>query len=1056
MVRARPLAIAAVVVSVLACSFGGSSGGPAHDAPTGMRATGRADPQINRIDVHSAAATWDFSDNSSYNINHAVVSPGKANLSQGWNLSGEMWMQLAGLGGGNEREDFSAAYDETDNMMIIHGGYYWTSGMQNANYFQNLYTYDPAANSWTSRGAAKLPHGNVGVWDDADHCFITHGGAYFDYLGDTYYAQTWAWYPGNTSWTRLADGPTRFFHSAAWDPVDGVMLVFGGQDISQGSPYGDLWAYQYSANTWTKLNPSGGGPGARIDHAAVWDNESKQMIVFGGFDSQNALSDTWAYNYSQNSWTQKTAAAAGRMSHAACWNSDLAVMTVFGGSSGGSNSNDTLLYDPTADSWSVALAMPTSGRIESSAVYDPVRRQMIVYGGGTGSGADEFSETWSLKYGAPALKYAQTGTIQSPVLDMGDDFHKIGNISWYGELPPGTGVTIRTRASPANINISGFQATANGSAPAQQGRYFQWNISLASSADRLASPAVAMVKLEYTVNSKPQLTVGPPLQAPKNKAVRLGCNVTDADGDLLTYDWRVSGPRADLNASDVPSPSFTPNRSGTYIFAVVVSDGYASSPPAAVTVIVANRLPVANAGPDAEGYKNELVTLHGAGTDADGDTLTYDWSQTGGPDANLTQTSKSFLSFLPQKAGNYTFQLVVNDGEVDSEASSVMVTVEARPPEAVLAANASLTYLRNEIEFSAEKSSDIDGKVMKYFFDFGDQTDSGWTNVSVIAHAYTRPGVFNATLKVRDEDGLISPLSAPVRLTVRNRPPVVKGTVTPMEGNTSTLFRFSVPSGSTYDPDGEIVSYIWDFGDGATAATSATSHTFKNKGSYEISFKVTDEFGAETQAHFTVNVLNRAPVILTSAPATACFIILGNEQLFTVTAQDPDGDILDYQWTIDGQRQSSNDTSVIYKPLKRGLHLLNVTVSDGGLSVCCEWNVSVLARPAAGTEKEGPDMMIAVGAVIIIAACAAAVYAAHRRDRKNAPAYQPGQPATPAAGEVPMALPVNEALPPRCSEGPMEALPVQEDGPPLGPRDPIPNDPWKPVQEPYSKQLWNK
>jgi hypothetical protein len=42
----------------------------------------------------------------------------------------------------------------------------------------NLYTYDPASNSWTNRGAAKLPHGNVGVWDGADRCFITHGGAF--------------------------------------------------------------------------------------------------------------------------------------------------------------------------------------------------------------------------------------------------------------------------------------------------------------------------------------------------------------------------------------------------------------------------------------------------------------------------------------------------------------------------------------------------------------------------------------------------------------------------------------------------------------------------------------------------------------------------------------------------------------------------------------------------------------------------------------------------------------------------------------------------------------
>jgi hypothetical protein len=55
-----------------------------------------------------------------------------------------------------------------------------------------------------------------------------------------------------------------------------------------------------------------------------------------------------------------------------------------------------------------------------------------------------------------------------------------------------------------------------------------------------------------------------------------------------------------------------------------------------------------------------------------------------------------------------------------------------------------------------------------------------------------------------------------------------------------------------------------------------------------------------------------------------------------------------------------------------------------------------------------------------------------------------------------MALPVNELLSHQPGAGPMEALPVEEDASAQGQNTPAPQDNWKPVQEPYSKQLWNR
>ena len=642
-------------------------------------AVARADPGVTNQGAHSVEASWSLSEGAGYETQNVVLDPGKANLSQVTTSGGDLWKQQTGLGNGNEREDFSAAYDDVNNQMIIHGGYYYILGMQDASWSQPLYTYDPAADSWTARGTAKLPAGNVAAWDRADQAFVTHGGyyTYFDQnQGRTLYVvynSTFAWYPSSSSWTQLSDGPRLYHHSAVWDPDDGVMLVFGGMDTrlvqnqSVNTYFGNLWAYNLTLDNWTQLNASGGPPMSRAYHTAVWDNESGQMIVFGGYDGTQHFSDVWAYNYTQNRWTQKTSAPSGRSLHAACWNSAQNLMTVYGGTPGVGNSNDTLSYDPSADQWSSNTKMPAPGRLQPAAVYDPVRQEMLVYGGGTGSGRDEYSQTWSFKYGDKVLRYVAEGSIQSPVFDIGEGFYAVDGISWYGDMPLGANLILRFRASPTDINNSGFVETANDSRPTPQGRYIQWNITLKSTADRKESPSLGLVRVAYSVNKRPTAAAGPAQDAFKRTRVTLAGAGTDPDGDGLTYRWaKLSGPMAALNATDISNPGFSPEFTGLYVFTLVVNDGYADSPVATATVRVPNRLPRSDAGPDQTGVKNTLVSFRGNGTDPDGDPLTYEWSQVDGPPLTLAGANKPILTFVPPKLGKYTFKLVVSDGEESS------------------------------------------------------------------------------------------------------------------------------------------------------------------------------------------------------------------------------------------------------------------------------------------------------------------------------------------------------------------------------------------------------
>ena len=75
---------------------------------------------------------------------------------------------------------------------------------------------------------------------------------------------------------------------------------------------------------------------------------------------------------------------------------------------------------------------------------------------------------------------------------------------------------------------------------------------------------------------------GPDQTTATGQAVTLdGTGSSDADGKALSYRWRVStavGSAAALSAATAPRPTFPPDRSGTYVFGLVVNDGAADSP----------------------------------------------------------------------------------------------------------------------------------------------------------------------------------------------------------------------------------------------------------------------------------------------------------------------------------------------------------------------------------------------------------------------------------------------------------------------------------------------
>ncbi|MFO1532125.1 MAG: PKD domain-containing protein [Thermoplasmatota archaeon] len=119
---------------------------------------------------------------------------------------------------------------------------------------------------------------------------------------------------------------------------------------------------------------------------------------------------------------------------------------------------------------------------------------------------------------------------------------------------------------------------------------------------------------------------------------------------------------------------------------------------------------------------------------------------------------------------------------------------------------------------------------------------------------------------IRCGNAVSSPIDVTIRVRV-NQPPIAyfepsSPTATPGQG----VFFNSCPAPSprcTYDPDGQIVSYLWEFGDGYTSTSGLPSHVFAGVGTYEVRLTVRDDLGNTTSYSRTVAVQwpDSAPVL---------------------------------------------------------------------------------------------------------------------------------------------------------------------------------------------------
>jgi len=175
-----------------------------------------------------------------------------------------------------------------------------------------------------------------------------------------------------------------------------------------------------------------------------------------------------------------------------------------------------------------------------------------------------------------------------------------------------------------------------------------------------------------------------------------------------------------------------------------------------------------------------------------------------------------------------------------------------QPPTAVLTATPTTGQAPLSVTFDGSASVDLDGQVVAYRWDLHGDGSVVQTTSPTISHAYDA-GVHTVTLVAVDDDGLHSP---PVTVTVRASDPPTASASVPVHTRSGQTVIFDATASS--DPDGDIVTYTYEFGDGTSVTTSAdrVPHTFTTSGPVRLAWRVvvTDDAGLQDAVTGTIKV----------------------------------------------------------------------------------------------------------------------------------------------------------------------------------------------------------
>ncbi len=417
-------------------------------------------------------------------------------------------------------------------------------------------------------------------------------------------------------------------------------------------------------------------------------------------------------------------------------------------------------------------------------------------------------------------------------------------------------------------------------------------------------------------NVPPVANAGPGQTVFVGTTVQLdGSASSDMDGQELRFEWSFvavpTGSTATLSDPTAVKPTFVVDRPGQYRVQLVVSDGVEKSTADIVIVSTTNSKPVANAGPDQTVPVGLRVFLDGREShDVDGDLLQYRWQFASKPDGSTTTLDDATTaqpSFIVDKPGSYTIQLIVNDGNVDSDLDTVVINTQNSQPVANAGPDQTVK-LGDTVQLDGSGSNDADNDPLTHAWSFTQRPDNSTAALSddtaqKLSFIADKIGLFVVQLIVNDGKAKSAPDTTSITVQVLpppNHPPkaIISAPATVKVGDTVML-----DGSASNDQDGDPLTFTWSFAL-RPANSSATFSDPKSakpsfvadvKGTYTVQLVVNDgkvdnnppSPTATIQANEVPPPPPDVPFTLTAAPSSAD-VIVGQTISYALTLKASD------------------------------------------------------------------------------------------------------------------------------------------------------------------------
>jgi PKD repeat protein len=186
------------------------------------------------------------------------------------------------------------------------------------------------------------------------------------------------------------------------------------------------------------------------------------------------------------------------------------------------------------------------------------------------------------------------------------------------------------------------------------------------------------------------------------------------------------------------------------------------------------------------GAPGDIINFNSSAVDSDGRIMSYQWNF----GDNTTGTGAT-PAHVYTTAGTYTVTLRVTDdsGETSTATKTVKITSPPQAPEA-FAGGPYEGYVSFGVPFDGRASSDPDGTISAYQWNFGDNTTG--TGIAP-THTYSQPGTYNVTLTVTDNSGMTDTATAVATITAPP-PPAPSGLLATTNTGSQVLLTWTVAS----------------------------------------------------------------------------------------------------------------------------------------------------------------------------------------------------------------------------------------------------------------------